>query len=234
MQLKNFELCEVKKSIYSLRRSATMSATLFIVQSLTVSSQPTAADVPIQVVDLGPDQDVILVYNCFYMRDICRNVGNFRQYPRGQTLHPRSGLSNDRFGYDFSNRRIPGVTPGRKNRRRSQSCPDSWKNTHPCPEPDQREVMRDDGQWFSNALEPGTTVNQIIDLRLPFFPIWRSGLRYSCDEFPPATWVEGGNGENNDDPGETRCAAMRCGGGVPGRKSEQDCELKASKLTAFA
>lgn len=81
--------------------------------------------------------------------------------------------------------------------------------------------MRQDGQWFSNLLEPGTTINQVINQRLPNGNVINSGVRYTCDEFPPATWVEGGNGENNDSPGVTRCAGFRC---MPGYKSEQNCE----------
>ncbi|KAJ0164374.1 hypothetical protein CTA2_1157 [Colletotrichum tanaceti] len=55
-----------------------------------------------------------------------------------------------------------------------------------------------------------------------------SKIRYSCDEFPPATWIEGGSGLNSPEAGlqdaETRCAAMRCGKGTNGAsvKAEQD------------
>ncbi|KAH9845616.1 glycoside hydrolase family 55 protein [Teratosphaeria destructans] len=147
------------------------------------------------------------------MRDICKNAYNFQHFSRGQNLHPRSGLGNDVFGYDFNGR------GGRRDARRDKSCPDNWKDSHRCPEADQRAIMRQDGQWFTNALEPDTTINQIMDL--PSDPVQYSGLRYTCDEFPPATWVEGGAGENNDSFAETRCAAFRCMAGYKGEQNWQ-------------
>ncbi|KAK3938523.1 hypothetical protein QBC46DRAFT_389868, partial [Diplogelasinospora grovesii] len=57
-----------------------------------------------------------------------------------------------------------------------------------------------------------------------------SKIRYTCDEFPPASWVEGGDGEDSDQPAQTRCAAMRCQAGV---KAEQDWQATAhNKLRA--
>lgn len=48
-----------------------------------------------------------------------------------------------------------------------------------------------------------------------------SNIRYSCDEFPPATWVQGGKGVWSEST--TRCAATRCGKGVTAVvKAEQD------------
>lgn len=80
--------------------------------------------------------------------------------------------------------------------------------------------MRHNGEWFSNELEPNTQVNAIEDHRTNGQVDERSKVRYSCDEFPPATWVEGGNGIDGTDFSQTRCAAIRCGTGV---KAEQNC-----------
>ncbi len=174
-------------------------------------------DVPQRVLYLGPDQLVVLVYNCFYIRDICKNVAAFRLTARGQSPHPRSGLASDWFAYDFS-------SATRKNVRRRHSCPGSWKNNHACPETDAIMPMRHDGQWYYNDLEPGTQYNIIRNHRSSTGNVdIYSKIRYTCDEFPPATWVEGGDGEDADRPGTTRCAAMRCNTGV---KAEQDCKKK--------
>ncbi len=172
-------------------------------------------DVPQKVLYLGPDQLVVLVYNCFYLRDICKNQAAFYRTARGQALHPRSGVGNNWFAYDFN-------SATRKNRRRSHSCPGSWKDNHPCPESDPIMPMRHDGEWYHNDLEPGTQYNIIRNHRGSNGNVdIYSKIRYTCDEFPPATWVEGGDGEDSDRPGTTRCAAMRCNTGV---KSEQDCK----------
>ncbi|KAK4144852.1 pectate lyase superfamily protein-domain-containing protein [Dichotomopilus funicola] len=85
--------------------------------------------------------------------------------------------------------------------------------------------MRHDGQWYHSDLEPGTTANVIRHLRDSHNNIQLySGIHYTCDEFPPVTWFEGGDGEFADNPGTTRCAAMRCAEGV---KAEQDWQATA-------
>lgn len=156
---------------------------------------------------------MVLFYNCNYMREICTNVRNFQKTSRGKTLHPLSGVAGDRYGIDFNK--------GRKDERRSKNCPDTWKTYHTCPEIDQQMPMRDDGVWYFTSLEPGTTDNTIMHLRDTSGNILKpSKIRYTCDEFPPASWVEGGNGVAADQPGQTRCAAMKCQAKT---KAEQDC-----------
>ncbi|KXH55456.1 LysM domain-containing protein [Colletotrichum salicis] len=62
----------------------------------------------------------------------------------------------------------------------------------------------------------------------------RSGIRYTCDEFPHATWVEGGSGWANNQPANTRCAVQACfdpgaavnSNGIPVR-AEQDWQANA-------
>lgn len=75
-------------------------------------------------------------------------------------------------------------------------CPQSWKdNGRRCPEPDQPNVMP--GPWPFTGLE---TINPGADLGIQARRsssgalLERSGRMYSCDEFPPASWVEGGVG----------------------------------------
>jgi hypothetical protein len=89
------------------------------------------------------------------------------------------------------------------------------------------------GPWPHTGLEtisPGADL-EIEAKRLPDGTIaQRSGRRYSCDEFPPASWVEGGVGmqgydidEGAGQPGLTICApiAFKCGG-QRGISSEQN------------
>ncbi|OTA63183.1 glycoside hydrolase family 55 protein [Hypoxylon sp. EC38] len=149
------------------------------------------------------------------MREICRNYANFLRTSRGAMPHPNSGLPYYIYGYDFNTGRR---STSHSTKRRDQSCPGNWKDKHPCPEVDQQPVMRHDGEWYTTDLEPGTEKNEIkSDSRsgrtIP------SKVRYSCDEFPAGTWVEGGNGIDKDQESQTRCAAIRCGTAV---KAEQN------------
>jgi hypothetical protein len=178
------------------------------------------------VVDLSP-QGIVLVYNCYYMTAICGNLDNFANTPRGQALHPGSGIPGDVYGYDLN-------TGGRNSRqyyRRKQSCPTSWKKSHSCPEIAQEDVFRHDGKWFTTAIEPGTTINQLANQRdqTTGRVLKYSQIRYTCDEFPPASWVEGGDGSSGSSPSTTRCAAWRCGKGV---KAEQNWQGTAHGVSA--
>ncbi|KAK1911450.1 hypothetical protein P3342_012751 [Pyrenophora teres f. teres] len=175
--------------------------------------QPTAADQPSVVLELDP-KVVVLTYNCYYMKDICVNAYNFMNYRRD--IHPTSNLPKDWFVYDFNTGR--GM---RSDKRRDASCPGSWKDRHPCPEPNQRVVMRNDGPWRYTELEDNTDINEIRNIQLPNGGKIYSNLRYTCDEFPPATWIEGGDGEDHLSSAETRCAAFRCKGGTKGEQNWQ-------------
>lgn len=125
------------------------------------------------------------------MREICKNAQNFAATTRGQNLHPGSKLANDVYGYDLDTGDSGTGNPNsRQENRRSASCPLSWSRTHTCPETDQRKPMRHDGEWFTHLLEPGTTVNNLMNFRDPITGnvLRYSNIRYTCDEFPPATW----------------------------------------------
>lgn len=65
-----------------------------------------------------------------------------------------------------------------------------WKNTHPCPESDgsQSCLWKTQGQWYTEQIENGTTVNALKNLAGPLGHTIYSDIRYSCDEFPPVTW----------------------------------------------
>ncbi|KAK3303766.1 pectate lyase superfamily protein-domain-containing protein [Chaetomium strumarium] len=132
-------------------------------------------DYAFEVIDIGPDYLVVLVYNCAYMRDICKNI-----------------------------------------------------NTHKCPEPDQRLPIRHDKEWYFRELEDSSTVTNLIKHHRGSNGLVDkySNIRYTCDEFPPASWVEGGDREDHDQPANTRCAAMRCNAGA---KAEQDCKCCFSR-----
>jgi chitinase len=99
--------------------------------------------------------------------------------------------------------------PTRANIRRKEQCPDDWKGTvgsPKCPQPLQPDVVP---AWVDST---GTGIRGIVpqdlsDLTKPaYLEIMykqtgnnaltrrRSGRVYSCDEFPPASWIEGGVG----------------------------------------
>lgn len=178
-----------------------------------------------RVVSLNPET-VYLVYNCYYMRDICYNAYNFMQSPRGLNLHPTSGVPSSVFAYDFNSGKATNKNSGK---RRSKSCPGSWKNSHKCPEANQRLPMRHDGIWYTTELEPGGSAGEIkARPGINGQASEKSLLRYTCEEFPAATWVEGGNGVGGADPAFTRCAGFRCG---PNAKGEQNCTSPV--LTCF-
>lgn len=157
------------------------------------------------------------------MTAICQNARNFQATARGRNLHPNSQLPNYVYGYDYNTGRSYS---SRASQRGAHTCPGTWKDTHNCPETNplqpQPPVWRNDRQWSTTALEPGTNINGIANERDGNGQITEySHLRYTCDEFPPKTWVEGGDDVDRSHPAQTRCAAFRCGAGW---KAEQNCE----------
>ena len=153
------------------------------------------------------------------MQDICKNAETFLATTRGQALHPGTTIPRGQYGYDLN-------SGGRNKARRSKACPTSWKTNHVCPETDQLRPMRHDGLWFTTDLEPGQNGYPIKNHRDNNGVVdERSKMIYSCDEFPPASFVEGGVGMGGTTPSTTRCAAIRCLAGV---KAEQDCTFTSS------
>lgn len=93
--------------------------------------------------------------------------------------------------------------------------------------------MRNDGEWPYTDLEPGTRNWEIRSIRDgQGNVISRSWIKYTCDEFPPATWVEGGSGfvGANASSAETRCAAFRCNGNGRRIKAEQNWQSRSHSV----
>lgn len=169
-----------------------------------------------------PNTTVVLIYNCKYMTNICHNADEFLKTTRGMQY-----TGNGKFHFDLSTNK----KTGRSNERRSKSCPGSWSKGVTCPQKPYQDVFRNGLVWFSRDLEPNTKVNAIEHLRdANGKVITASGMRYTCEEFPAASWVEGGSGLGNPGEGDasTRCAAMRCSDGK-GVKAEQNWQATAHR-----
>ncbi|KAL2137006.1 hypothetical protein VTI74DRAFT_10482 [Chaetomium olivicolor] len=154
---------------------------------------------------------VYLFYNCYYMIEICKNARAFLASTRSQNLYADRSLDTGVFrvfGYDSS------VAAG--------------KTPHICPESDQSRPWRHDSQWFTYALQSGTTVNAISNQYDSSGNLVKeSHIQYSCEEFPAASWVEGGDSANSNQPAFTRCAALTCQGAPSGTKAEQTWQSTA-------
>ncbi|KAM6513794.1 hypothetical protein FALCPG4_015007 [Fusarium falciforme] len=191
--------------------------------------QPTIFHQPQRVATTNP-KAVILEYNCAYMKEICKNAKNFYGGLRG----PGSATNLSAFGYDMDT-----GDGSRHDQRRTMSCPRNWKRHHTCPETDQVKPMRHDGEWPHSDLDPSRkkdalTIRHKRDQQGNI--IEESKITYSCDEFPAASWVEGGTGISipgldkgyPEGSSETRCAALRCSDrGVRGVKAEQNWQAEA-------
>ncbi|KAK4104708.1 hypothetical protein N658DRAFT_186949 [Parathielavia hyrcaniae] len=71
--------------------------------------------------------------------------------------------------------------------------------------------QRHDGPWGSMAPEPNMKNTMLEHESNAQGKItWYSRIRSSCDEFPPATWVKGGNGCDRTTPANTFCAGIVC------------------------
>jgi hypothetical protein len=170
---------------------------------------------------------IFLEYNCFYMAAICQNARLWL------ASHAVNNVVRSEFSFDFD--------ATRKNwRRDKESCPSNWIKNGRCPEkadpntgrPAQPKAYRwTIGRPAANgkpAILSGGDFWPTIDIVPPSNNIIGpdasgnpSGMIYSCDEFPPATWIEGGAGAN------TRCAAFRCEG--TNYKAEQQFQAEAHK-----
>ncbi|KAK5994507.1 Killer toxin subunits alpha/beta-like protein [Cladobotryum mycophilum] len=183
----------------------------FIQRWTYVNSQPHWRKTPIDplVAVAFPQYDVILEYNCYWMPAICRNVENWRSDTTKSKWSTRE--ADDVFCYDFSRRKDKFQLPGgSSDHRRAASCPSTWSNGYTrCLEENQPYVMP--GLWLFTDLE---TIDPEAGMEIEGFrlspetgDIFRSGRQYSYDEFPPATWIEGGSG-----PGGAANAAGDAGG----------------------
>ncbi|KAI1379064.1 glycosyl hydrolases family 18-domain-containing protein [Hypoxylon crocopeplum] len=185
-----------------------------------------------------PNNMVVLEYNCHFMPAICQNADNWLNGNRGANrdimtnLGHRAPVGTELFSYDMGGSSI-------SKSRGDAMCPSTWRNNHQCPEQNQPSIMP--GPWFSNALETIAPLksNEIeADRSIPN-QLKRSGRYYTCDEFPPRSFVEGGAGtqrqnivpEGDGGRGETYCAPSRlvCSGQVRQdvQRSEQDWQASA-------
>ncbi|KAF2276517.1 uncharacterized protein EI97DRAFT_458439 [Westerdykella ornata] len=157
------------------------------------------------------------------MPAICNNVAQW---------HAQNGLispvNNPRtFHWDVGNHQtqnhLNNETP--QNMRRARMCPPNWKGTYArprCPEANRPQVVPplwDDhgrpvtGLKWPTIIHVGAPAElslMIEDGRDSQFvgALRPSGRTYSCDEFPPASWAEGGDGPNHQSPGTTYCAPI--------------------------
>ena len=130
-----------------------------------------------------------LVYNCAIVPSLCQTAEHAGRlgaatgnYPHGQ----------EAFGWDPNS--------NRKSSRRKNACPDNWKKKskldpdgHACPEDNQPPVHP---IGYTNVVPPLVDQPSYAILRLnPQTQVpEKTGLMYTCDEFPPAMSVQGGNG----------------------------------------
>jgi len=92
--------------------------------------------------------------------------------------------------------------------------------------------MRQDGPWFSKNTKGSDTwaiVDKVDNLGNV---LQESGITYSCEEFPAASWVEGGNGPNRNTPSFTRCVPYTCKFCPSGTKSEQTWQSFAHRAVS--
>ncbi|KAK2736011.1 hypothetical protein FQN57_000904 [Myotisia sp. PD_48] len=129
-----------------------------------------------------------LVYNCAQAPSLCKTAGNYLG----------AGVTTATLHYD--NNAI------RKTARRDDSCPGNWIDTHDCPAPDQPQWKGKGRDHFSNVImwrDKNGVVdrNRIADHSTKRLAdgtekdIYRfAGAIMSCDEWPAASWIEGGTG----------------------------------------
>lgn len=153
------------------------------------------------------------------MPAICQNIENWHTNAALFSWHTQS-LWAGWITYDL------GASESRENRGNlpgSRMCPSTWKGTNlnpRCPEPNQPRVvppLYNQAGVEVTAIVPQpipseTDRRQIIadrkDNPLPFVgQLQSSGRKYTCDEFPLASWIEGGVGiAGSGLAGTTYCA----------------------------
>ncbi|OQE37228.1 hypothetical protein PENCOP_c010G08407 [Penicillium coprophilum] len=175
-----------------------------------------------------------LIYNCDNLPSICKNV---EEYLVDNAIQIGAGLD---FHYDSD--------PKSTEKRRRKSCPSkgAWVNVLPFPcgsDPAQPNVMP--GNLPARVGPLATWQGPEFEMEIPnLLGTGPSGMRYTCDEFPAASWIEGG--VNNLPPyTSVYCApkAVSCesdtwanvqaqyGPGVyPNTQSEQDWQARAHAL----
>lgn len=139
-----------------------------------------------------------LVYNCAIVPATCNNIAQLR---------PGAQLGNygETFGWDPDG--------SRKTKRGKARCPDHWKKPKKgkarCPEPDQPELHP---LGVTNAVPPEVEPEGLAVLKEDANgQTVRTGVMMSCDEFPPATSIQGGVGpKGGPKNGATYCSPSKC------------------------
>lgn len=171
------------------------------------------------------------------MPAICQNVRNWHNNAALSSWHTQSAWAGW-FTYDLG---ASEFTLNRGNRRRQENCPDTWKGTilNPrCPEPNQPRVVPPLYDLNGNGVTaivpqpiPGKTSLSMVIADGRDNPtagqLQSSGRKYTCDEFPPASWIEGGVGivgTTDARAATTYCApwAFKCDSETDARGSEQN------------
>lgn len=112
--------------------------------------------------------------------------------------------------------------------RRRRSCGRfNIKTGQVCPEPDQMLLMRQDGEWFSKNTQSSKTWAIVNKVGTKGEVVEESGIKYSCEEFPAASWIEGGDGPNGNTPAFKRCVPYICRGCPRGTKADQTWQSTA-------
>ncbi|KAH8895966.1 hypothetical protein GQ53DRAFT_854268 [Thozetella sp. PMI_491] len=152
-----------------------------------------------------------LVYNCRLVPALCKNAGNYL-----------GGGTTSQFHYDaFRTKR--GADGNKKttrvDARRDQACPSNWINGDRCPEDDQTDWTWQSPVGVALEIRPfvkaelykykdGTThknrLAKVVEVDVPDednplithkeYHSTPYGAVFSCDEFPAASWIEGGSG----------------------------------------
>ncbi|KAM3066305.1 hypothetical protein ACMFMG_003184 [Clarireedia jacksonii] len=140
-----------------------------------------------------------LYYNCEIMPAICKNVQDW--------LTANNEVLPKTFHIQTQNERNTAT-------RRGESCPDTWSVTHTCPELiGQPQTIYGYGRYINGnpaysmyQFTPTLLETSLVSVPPVFSPFNKeiqgtaagdsSGLAFTCDEFPPASWIEGGNGAN--------------------------------------
>ena len=157
----------------------------------------------------APQFTATLVYNCYYMPLICENVANY-----AKTINPGGGgdlAAPKEFHFD------PETTALEKRRDRACGCFEHDDCSTAKSQGKTTDLVTDIArrppfdtlntplsQANQNIILAGTnpsTKNGVLQARVPlqsvpgrFFDA--NGVAFSCDEFPAATFIEGGTGLN--------------------------------------
>ncbi|KAK3675425.1 hypothetical protein LTR78_004508 [Recurvomyces mirabilis] len=202
-----------------------------LAQISTVNGQALYSATPVLQNPLGVPT---LVYNCAKVPALCKNVnGNGGAY----SLSTLPGGLNG--GLANGNYLTLHVDPDadRGDDRRTESCPGNWKKNHVCPEPDQPLVVPAPFNKGGRTVSTGGFVGYAMDGSVSNYRILdpsgaQTGMAWTCDEFPPAFSIQGG--QTGGSTANTYCApqfAKICDPGNPDdeqyTRSEQDFQSSA-------